>query len=233
MKIRRLPEIDLARICALPVEKKKSALERFKSGYSLHSYNPMRAMIPDILNIQYPLFPDLQPHTSWEKIESVLRQKCRNVEESDYNIQVASLLHEYGLRNDIRSFSKPVPQWAIGFGQAVKYWWDVYSVIGDSPYFVFVDPRVSSPLTGGGIRFTLSVMNERLRVPDPDFADAKLIVCQFPKMANGVRQMRVYDADDFALHSSSDLDEMIGETYSLWLEVLRGREKSARHRAHG
>jgi hypothetical protein len=43
MKIRRLPEIDLARVATLPTDQKRRALEQFKLGHPTITYKPVRA----------------------------------------------------------------------------------------------------------------------------------------------------------------------------------------------
>jgi hypothetical protein len=56
MKIRRLSEIDLARIAPLAAEEKLHRLRALKEGRPPHTYNPMRASLGDILNLQPEMF---------------------------------------------------------------------------------------------------------------------------------------------------------------------------------
>lgn len=51
MKMRRLPEIDLARIAPLATDQKRRALERFKLGHPTLTYKPVRALFADIFNV--------------------------------------------------------------------------------------------------------------------------------------------------------------------------------------
>jgi len=65
------------------------------------------------------------------------------------------------------------------------------------------------------MKFVLSLMNERIRVPDPDFADARLLVMQFSKSDDGKRKIRLHDFDDSDSSSFDQLNSMIDETYRL------------------
>ena len=56
MKIRRLSEIDLARIGPLDREEKLNRLRMLKVGRPPHTYNPFRASLGDILNLQPEMF---------------------------------------------------------------------------------------------------------------------------------------------------------------------------------
>jgi hypothetical protein len=95
------------------------------------------------------------------------------------------------------------------------YWWNFYTILEGRACFAFVDPRISYPLTKIGMKFVLSLMNERIRVPDPDFADARLLVMQFSKSDDGKRKIRLHDFDDSDSSSFDQLNSMIDETYRL------------------
>lgn len=56
MKIRRLSEINLARIGPLDKEEKMHRLRVLKAGRPPHTYNPLRASLGDILNLQPEMF---------------------------------------------------------------------------------------------------------------------------------------------------------------------------------
>ena len=76
-------------------------------------------------------------------------------------------------------------------------------------------------------------MNERIRVPDPDFDGARLLVLQFGKTDEGKRPPRIFDSADSGLFSFDELNEMIDETYRLWIEVLAEREEDVRKKPTG
>ena len=76
-------------------------------------------------------------------------------------------------------------------------------------------------------------MHERIRVPDPDFANSKLLIAQFEKAEKGQRTIRTFEAVDSDLYSFDDLNNMIDETYRLWIEILEEREGEARKKSIG
>ena len=232
MKIRRLSEIDLARICPVPRDEKIFRLKQFKLGRPPHTYNPMRASLGDILNLQPELFPGGE-YTPWSQIESDIKKRSTSDSEAKFNLAVAKALYEFGKEQGAKSYSKPIPAWSVGYGQSVTYWWNFYSVVDERPCFIFVDPRISNPLTLDARKFVLSMMNERIKVPDPDFADSRLIVAQFTKVNEGERAIRLFEPTSAGLFSSDEINEMINETYQLWIEVLAERADEGRQRPAG
>lgn len=232
MKMRRLSEIDLARIGPLNTEEKRHRLRLLKDGRPPHTYNPLRASVGDILNLQPELF-EAAEYTTWEQVSADIGRRSCSENERKYNLAVAKALYDFGIENEARSYRKPITPWAVGYGQTVVYWWNLYTVLGDRPCFVFVDPRISNPLTQMARRFVLSIMNERIRIPDPDFADSRLIVAQFPKLEEEKRGIRTFECNDSDLFSFDELNEMIGETYRIWAEVLAERADEARKRPTG
>jgi hypothetical protein len=141
-------------------------------------------------------------------------------------------LHDFARNEDVRSYRKQIAPWPVGYGQSVTYWWNLYTVIDEEPCFIFVDPRVSHPLTRVARKFVLSMMNERIRVPDPDFAAARLRVVQFTRLDSGKRVIRLFD-EHHDLFTFDELNAMIEETYRLWIEILAERSEELRSAATG
>jgi hypothetical protein len=233
MKIRRLSEIDLARIGPLNREEKLHRLRMLKAGRPPHTYNPLRASLGDILNLQPEMFGSGGEYTPWPQIAADIEKRATSESEARFNLAVAEALYEFGVEQRARSYSKPIAPWAVGYGQSVKYWWNLYTIIKRHPCFIFVDPRISSPLTHVARKFVLSMMNERIRVPDPDFADSRLLVVQFSKADEGKRVIRLIEPVDSGLFSFDELNEMIDETYRLWIEVLAERVDEVRKKPTG
>jgi|SRR6185312_2217970 len=232
MKIRRLSEIDLARIAPLEADEKRHRLRLLKSGGPPHTYNPLRRSLGDILNLQPEMFGG-GDYTPWANIESAIRKVAKSDSEEKFNLAVAKSLYNYGVGNEIRSYAKPITPWPVGYGQSVAYWWNLYTVLADQSCFVFADPRLSNPLTKLGRRFTFSMMHQRIRVPDPDFFESRLLITQFTKGLNGARDIRLFDAAEIELYTVDQLNEMIDETYKIWLEVLRERVEDEHKKAAG
>jgi hypothetical protein len=233
MKIRRLSEIDLARLAPLPRDEKLYRLRLLKSGRPPHTYNPMRKSLGDILNLQPEMFPLGSKYTSWSQVSANISKLATSETELKFNLAVARALYEFGVEKHVQSFAKPITPWAVGYEQHVRFWWDLYTVIDGQPCFIFADPRISSPLTQEGRKFVLSIMNERIRVPDPDFADAQLLIVQFGKGEHGTRVIREFPAGESKLFSFDELNEMIDETYKMWIEVLVERTEEVRKRPSG
>lgn len=232
MKIRRLSEIDLARIAPLDREEKLHRLRILKAGRPPHTYNPFRRSLGDILNLQPELFAG-GPYTDWQKIEANVKKLATTDTEEHFNLAVAEALYDFGVSEGILSYRKAIAPWAVGYGQSVTYWWNLYTIVDGRPCFLFVDPRLSNPLTQSARLFSLSIMHERIRVPDPDFNDARLLIVQFGKGEKGKRVVRLFDDSDVDLYSFDQLNEMIDETYQLWLQVLSEREEDAKKRPTG
>ena len=167
-------------------------------------------------------------YAPWPQIAADIKKCAASESEADFNLAVAEALYEFGIGQRARSYSKPIAPWAVGYGQSVKYWWNLYTVIGRHPCFVFVDPRLSNPLTQVARKFVLSMMHERIRVPDPDFANSRLLVVQFGRTDESKRIIRLFEPTDSGLFSFDELNEMIDETYRLWIEVLEERADDMR-----
>jgi hypothetical protein len=171
--------------------------------------------------------------TPWETIAAAIIKAATHEAEATFNLAVAKSLYDYAVKRRVRSYRRPISAWPVGYGQSVAYWWNLYTVLDERPTFIFADPRISNPLTRDGRRFVLSLMHERIRVPDPDFAESRLLIAQFAKGEEGSRVIRLFDAEDGDLFSFDDLNEMIDETYRIWIEVLRERDEEEKRRPTG
>lgn len=74
MKMRLLPDLDVARIAPLPPDKKRRALEGMRLGHPPYSYDPMRQSILDILNIEAGPLASV-PRAPWSVIEAAVRRR--------------------------------------------------------------------------------------------------------------------------------------------------------------
>lgn len=189
MKTRRLSEIDLARIAVLAPDEQRHRLRKLKVGYPPHTYHPLRNCVPDIANMHGDLLRVL-PRTPWDKIEARLREDSKSANEFDFNRAVALALHDHLRGINAQSRRKQIARWNAGYGQSVAYWWNLFLVIDDRAWFPFIDPRVTAPLTRAARRFTFSIMHERIRAAEPDFANAGLLIFQFGKFGDGERSVQ-------------------------------------------
>jgi hypothetical protein len=171
--------------------------------------------------------------TPWEVISAAISKAAHHDAEAKFNLAVAKSLYHFALEKNVRSYRKPISAWPVGYDQSVSYWWNLYTVLEDRPCFIFADPRISSPLTRDGRKFVLSLMHERIRVPDPDFVESRLVIAQFGKGESGARTIRLFDAVEDDLFSVDQLNAMIDETYRIWIEVLHERVDEERKKAGG
>lgn len=227
MKIRRIHENELARITVRPIEEQPKLLSKLKGFRPTHSLNPFRNLIPDLLNIGYGLAP-ASGLPKWEIIENIILSSKESEFGKEMNLEAARALYNFAVDNSIVSFSKPTPNWAIGFNTSVSYWQQSYSIWGDKPRVLYIDPRKSAPLTKSAMRFVFSLMHERIRVDDPDFSEVDLNIMRIVAKGDGTRNIKLYSADDFDLYNRDQLNEMITTTYQLWIEELKGREGKRR-----
>lgn len=227
MKMRRIPETDLARITGLPEDEQRLRLRRLRAFRPPHTLNPFRQAVSDIMNVQYPLLGERAP-TKWEMIQAAILKSKESESGKLQNLAVAQALYDFATENDIISHDKPVTRWAVGFENSVEYWQQFYSVWDDRASFVHFDPRLSSPLTKHAMRFVFSMMHERLRVDDPDFSGVDLTIFQFGKDSNNKRFTKLFNADQFSLLPREELNDMITTTYRLWADELADRQEEAR-----
>jgi hypothetical protein len=102
VKIRRLPEIDLARIAPLSVDDKRRQLEQHKAGRPPFSYDPLRHTIHDVINVTPDLFGPAEP-TPWATVEQLIRRRSKPGNEYKSNIAVAQSLHAYSISKAVRA----------------------------------------------------------------------------------------------------------------------------------
>jgi hypothetical protein len=232
VKIRPLPDLDLARIAPLDRAKKRAALRQQKDGFPPLSLNPMRLSTPDILSVNPGPLAALQ-QTPWATVEEAIAKGCRSSKEASANLAAGSALYRYAQDKQIFGRYHEFFPLAIGVNRKVVYWSNAVLAIDGKPHAVFVDPRRTRRLTAIGRRFVFSVMNERIRVADPDFADVGLAIVQFDNPEQGPRTAHPWFDQDVALYSFEELDAMVRETYEVWTEVLAEREVEARRTAYG
>lgn len=233
MKIRPLPDTDLARIAVLSGVLQRKALLQMRGGHAPFSYEPLRKSFADILNVTPVLFgaTDL---TEWSKIEASIRRARTTPEGIDANLAAAKALYEFASDHAIVGRPHEFFPMQTGGGQAVKLWHSMLLTLDGSKAIVpFIDPRRSKKLTSEARRFAFSMMHERIRIADPDLAAVELAVVQFTAPEKGPRKARLYTAEGQPLFSLGDLEDMIATTYRLWTEICQERAAEARRKGTG
>jgi hypothetical protein len=232
VKIRPLPDIDLARIASLPRDQQRRQLEQMRSGRPPFSYNPLRTCFHDIFNVQPEMFGLVEP-TAWAIVEERLRAKCRSEDELKANITVARGLHDFATTARMLGRAQEFFPLAMSTGQRVAYWLPMVLSLDGRPIVSFIDPRRSRGLSRAARRFVFSMMHEHIRAGDPDYEEVGLAIFQFGDEADGRRAPILHTDDGIGLIPLAELEAMVSATYALWQEVAEQRDVDTRRRAGG
>jgi hypothetical protein len=232
VKIRPLHDLDLARIAPMGAAQKRNALRQIKLGHPPYSLNPMRQSFSDICNIEAGLFPSMA-RTPWSAISRQIARRCRSEDEEKANLAVGLALYKYASERGVHGRAQDFFPLALGVGRKISYWAKAVIAIDGKPFIPFVDPRKAPRLWAEGRRFVFSAMHEHIRAADPDFADVGLTILQFKEGPDETRVVVPHFSDGIELFSFDQLDAMVRETYSIWVEVLEEREAEARRTGTG
>jgi hypothetical protein len=232
VKIRLLPEIDLARIAVMSADQARVALKQMKSGWAPYSYSPTRQMLLDILNVE-PGELGQASRTEWAVIERRIVRLSKSEDEKRANLAAAKALYSYSVDNDMHGRQYDFFPLALGMSAKVSYWSRAVLSLNDNPLVVFIDPRRTKGLTARGRQFVFSAMHERVRASDSDFAEVRLGIFQFINNEDGSRTSRLFADDGIPLFSFDEIGEMVRRTYEMWFEVLDEREAEVRRKGTG
>jgi hypothetical protein len=227
-----LPDTDLARIAPLSDELKRSWLRRMKTGFSIFSYKPVRSCFGDVFNLRVGMFAPVEP-TPWEKINERLIRACKTGDELRNNTQIAKALHDYAVSSNIAGRQHEFFPMAMGAGRKISLWLPMVLAIDKKPYSIFIDPRRNNGLTKLGRRFAFSMMHERIRAADEDFASFNLGIIRFTDNDDGSRSVVLHSDSDVELYSLDELETMVASTYRIWQEVLEERAAESRRKRTG
>lgn len=232
MKIRPLPEIDLARIAPLPTNMKRKSLQQIRDGWPSFSYKPVRSCFSDIFNIQPPMFGPAAP-TEWEVIDAQLARRSRTNEELAYNQWVARGLFDFARSGRVIGRPHEFFPLQMGAGRKLTYWLPMVLAIEEQAHAMFIEPRRSRGLNKLGRRFAFSMMHERIRAADEDFAAVRLGIIRFGDSDGERRAARLFTDEGVDLYPLDELEAMVASTYEMWREVCEERERDARRRGTG
>lgn len=239
MKIRRIPETDLANIAPLENELKYRALRMLKEGWGPFSYDPTKQTAPDTFNAQMDLFGRAEPTTLDQIRRRIISLSRRGDEEAAANLEVTECLHRFAVERNVWAKRYDILPYNLSSvaGISYSYWLPLVLVIDDRLMIPFIDPRRTRGLTAAGRRFAFSMAHHRARVLDPDLTDAELAIFRFPPIASEDlaqrRRLQTYFAGDDRLFSYEELDRMVAETYEIWQQVLVERRGEARRVSGG
>lgn len=227
-----LSDTDLARLGALSDDMKRSALRQMKSGFSTFSYKPVKSAFSDIFNVQLGMFGPVSP-TPWAVLEAQLTKACKAGAELRNNLQVGKALHDYATSRNIKGRHHDFFPMPMGVGKKVTFWLPMVLALDSKPYAIFIDPRRSKGLTQLGRRFAFSMMHERIRAADEDFAGLNLGIIRFDDDVDGGRSVRFFSDEGVSLYSLEELESMVASTYRIWQEVWNERTAETRRKGTG
>lgn len=237
MKIRRLPEIDLAKCAALATQETLGRLEyelrAFNGGGGGWSYSPNRQSISDLLAAQTPLIGVI-PSVPWESLCRQIKKACNKGEIQEIsNLEVARILYDYSRCYGWSSVNFKIDDLSLGLGGGVRYWHNVVIDDGNGPLIPFFDHRrghgISNPLVR---QIVFSMQNVGVRERHPDLMDARLAVVRFP-VAQGGRGITIDFHKDEDLLSYEELNSRVQLVYETWSRVSEGRTSDVRRTGTG
>ena len=231
MKLRRLPETDLARIAPLPSFEKRKRLEAHKLTGGAWSYDPAKAKQFTLANPANPL--GLRSRApSIEQVQADLAKNCYAKDQLESCSEILDLFSGWLSAEVQDAYEARLPDMAVGSLGNVRYWENFALIIDGRPTFMWSDCRRQRGLSRVGRKFAFSMMHEHIRVGYPDYYDAGLCILQYPSMDDGSRYVKAHFATD-DLFDFAELTAMVEETYALWSEVLEERRYEPPKRAAG
>lgn len=234
MKIRRLSEIDLARLCTYAAGPSlEQALRNYNTGGGAWSYDPVRASTSDILNAKVPLLERMD-EVAWPKIaRQIASASNRGAVQAAANCLVGKVLFDQARTLGWRAAKFDMARMPIGFGEVVRYWSDVLIDDGEGPIIPFFDHRREHGVANADIRrIVFSMQNVWVRDRYPDLADARLAVVRFPS-AGDDRSITVDIHVESELLSYEDLNELVRNVYRTWAKVSEERLDAERRTGTG
>ena len=231
-KLRRLPEIDLAKIAPLSRDEKLPRLRSFNSGGGSWSYDPARRQNYNIASPRNPLGLDVKS-PAIAKIRELVRKDCYCDQQEASCIEVVDLFHDWFGKNATDAVDRKLPSMAIGSLGTVKYWENFVSQINGRPTQIFFDHRRQNGLTKLARKFVFSMMAAQAKAVDPDLIGAERLIFCFPQEKGYPRRIVDHYCADGDLFSLEQLTQMVEETYELWKMVLAERKVEPPKRASG
>ncbi|MQB11706.1 hypothetical protein DXT96_17860 [Agrobacterium sp. ICMP 6402] len=202
---------------------KRSQLMQMKGGFSPFSYKPVTTCYPDIFNVQSGMF-GASPATPWKQIQAQVIRASRLGDEQRNNLQVAKALYEFASNAGAIARRHDFFPMHIGVGKKVSFWLPMVLAVDEQPHAIFIDPRRSKGLTELGRKFAFSMMHERIRAADADFAAINLGIIQFRDDKDDGRTVRLFTDHGVELFDFSELESMVSSTYRIWQEIHEERE---------
>ena len=187
-------------------------------------YEQLTRLIPDVFGLGFPLSGPSKP-TPLGVIERMLAQRCIYQKQRTCLIAAAEALQNFVTRKGITGRYQQFGKMHMGRAAGnLVYWAPMVLNVEGRPTVIFVDPRRSGRLSERGIRFVLSMMNEHIRINDPDYNSVRLAVLQIDYGNNSAASPFFNFDDNVPLFSLSELQSMVDRTYAIWDDLHRGQQ---------
>jgi hypothetical protein len=184
VKIRRLPETELANLAFLSPAAKRLALSQWlkPKGAMPPSYEPVRKTFGEAVRLETSLLKSETRHSTLGQLEELVARECRgNAAKLAQNLPVARSVRRYVDQFGITASSAEVFPLVLIPGFKYSYWTPVLVHYPDRVASVFLDMRRAGFLGPVGRRFCFSLMHERFRAMDERYAELQLEIWRFGK----------------------------------------------------
>ncbi len=234
MNLRRLPEIDLANIAPLEKSLKRPRLEVFNKSGGYWSYDPLRNQLPNILNPDVSLPLEIAKPSD-EQILAAIEKRCKHPVQKSSCVELAELTMGWAKANVSRATDYRFRSLYLGSLGYVRYWTNMVFNSQGKNTIAFFDHRRQHGLTRIGRKVAFSIMHEQIRVPNPDLADAELMIVKFAQdRKEKKRSYQIYRASELEnLFEFEAIFEMIQETYEIWADIQKSKTAKPKRKDTG
>lgn len=218
LKSIRLPETDVANIAFRSYDSKVSFLSSWLRPKQIKgSYEPLRRSVGEAANVGLPLLPDVGA-TSLEQLESLVIKECKgNAGLVAMNLAPVRAIRAFVQEHHIEAeFLEELPI-ALYPGMRYTFWAPMLVRYDGRARIVFLDLRRTGGLNESGQWVCFSIMHERLRALNPDYASVQFESWRFANNAKrSIRPIREW-REPIGYY---DIVADVAETYSI-LNALR------------
>lgn len=224
MKSRRLTETDMANMSFLPIAEKRRRLDAYIAPKKIvGSYEPFRSTIGDALNEQFPFLSEEHGATSLGDLEKRVSDGCKGDPDLlAMNLPVARATHAFSQAENLTAARHEIRPITLAFGHKYEFGMPLILRAPDYVCAAFPDLRRTNQVNERGAVFIASMMHQRLRANNPDFAELRLQIWRYAN--NFSRSVRAIQIPDELLISYELLIADVQETYEILHTAMRDAE---------
>lgn len=225
MRSIRLPETDLANLAFDGYDLKvKKLLSWLAPKQIAGSYEPLRRSVGEAASVGLPLVPELE-RTTLAQLELLVTRECRgNSDKIAMNMPAVRSIRAFVDERSVEAFFLEELPMTLYPGMRYSFWAPILIRYDGKSRIVFMDLRRTNHLSASGTHFCFSVIHERFRVLDPNFAKIGSEVWRFTN--NTSRAIRVIQEFTSPIPYEKILAD-VAETYSILNALRSGRTGSA------